>query len=213
MPTDAPRVEPALLVGAAQILFLDVPDHAAVDLSVRLVQADRRAGRYSGLVNAVLRRVAQSGREMLAELDAAKLDAPEWLMARWTSAYGAETARAIARANAQEPALDLTVKTDARGMGGAPARRRAADRLGAHGRAWAGLAAAGIFRRRVVGAGRRRRDCRRDCSATCAASASPTSARRRAARPRSSPRMGAQVTAVDRSERRLAAAARKSQPA
>ena len=42
-PKDAPRVETALLVGAAQILFLDVPDHAAVDLSVRLVQADRRA--------------------------------------------------------------------------------------------------------------------------------------------------------------------------
>ena len=38
LPKDAPRVETALLLGAAQILFLDVPDHAAVDLSVRLVQ-------------------------------------------------------------------------------------------------------------------------------------------------------------------------------
>ena len=41
LPADAPRVESALLIGAAQILFLDVPDHAAVDLSVRLAQADR----------------------------------------------------------------------------------------------------------------------------------------------------------------------------
>ena len=41
LPADAPRVETALLIGAAQILLLDVPDHAAVDLSVRLVQADR----------------------------------------------------------------------------------------------------------------------------------------------------------------------------
>src|SRR6201988_5208810 len=40
LPKDAPRVETALLIGAAQILFLDVPDHAAVDLAVRLVQAD-----------------------------------------------------------------------------------------------------------------------------------------------------------------------------
>ena len=32
---------PALLIGAAQILFLDVPNHAAVDLSVRLAQDDR----------------------------------------------------------------------------------------------------------------------------------------------------------------------------
>ncbi len=59
-PSDAPRVETILLIGAAQILWLDVPDHAAVDLSVRLAQADRRAARYAGLINAVLRRVAQS---------------------------------------------------------------------------------------------------------------------------------------------------------
>src|SRR5262245_34541277 len=45
LPADAPRVESALLVGAAQILLLDVPDHAAVDLSVRLVPADRAASR------------------------------------------------------------------------------------------------------------------------------------------------------------------------
>src|SRR5712691_4839086 len=68
LPADAPRVETALLVGAAQILLLDVPNHAAVDLSVRLVQADRRAARYAGLVNAVLRRLAQSGNERLAGL-------------------------------------------------------------------------------------------------------------------------------------------------
>ena len=42
-PSDAPRVETILLIGAAQILWLEVPDHAAVDLSVRLAQADRRA--------------------------------------------------------------------------------------------------------------------------------------------------------------------------
>ena len=43
IPTDAPRAQSALLIGAAQILWMDVPDHAAVDLSVRLVQSDRRA--------------------------------------------------------------------------------------------------------------------------------------------------------------------------
>ena len=58
-PPDAPRAETILLLGAAQILWLEVPDHAAVDLSGRRVQADRRAGHYAGLVNAVVRRVAQ----------------------------------------------------------------------------------------------------------------------------------------------------------
>ena len=110
-PADAPRVETILLVGAAQILCLDVPDHAAVDLSVRLAQADRRGARYAGLVNAVLRRVAQNRDAIIAE--PATRDTPDWLMARWTRAYGAETARAIAEANGHEPALDVSLKQDA----------------------------------------------------------------------------------------------------
>src|SRR5689334_4587711 len=112
VPRDAPRAETALLIGAAQILLLGGPAHAAVDLSVRLVQADRRAARYAGLVNAVLRRLAREGPARFAALDLA-LDTPEWLMRRWTDAYGGDTARAIAAANATEPALDLTVKQDA----------------------------------------------------------------------------------------------------
>jgi 16S rRNA (cytosine967-C5)-methyltransferase len=113
IPANAPRVETALLLGVAQILWMEVPDHAAVDLSVRIAQADRRAGHYSGLVNAVLRRIAREGKERLVDLDTVALDTPPWLLARWARAYGAETARDIATANAQEPPLDLTVKSDA----------------------------------------------------------------------------------------------------
>ena len=112
LPPDSPRLESALLVGAAQILFLDIPDHAAVDLSVRLVQADRRSGRYAGLVNAVLRRIARSAAELTAGLDVAALDTPAWLFERWVRNYGEAVARAIANAHALEPALDLTVKAD-----------------------------------------------------------------------------------------------------
>jgi 16S rRNA (cytosine967-C5)-methyltransferase len=111
-PADVPRVETALLLGAAQILLLDVPDHAAVDLSVRLVRADRRAAHYAGLVNAVLRRIAQHGAARLRDVDTIALDTPSWLLARWTKAYGTEMARALAQANGCEAALDLTVKQD-----------------------------------------------------------------------------------------------------
>jgi 16S rRNA (cytosine967-C5)-methyltransferase len=112
LPADAPRVETALLLGTAQILWLEVPDHAAVDLAVRLVQADRRATRYAGLVNAVLRRFTREGTQLLSTVDSGALDTPQWLMARWEKHYGAETARAIAVANSHEPALDLTVRND-----------------------------------------------------------------------------------------------------
>jgi 16S rRNA (cytosine967-C5)-methyltransferase len=110
LPANAPRVESALLVGAAQVLFLDVPNHAAVDLSVRLTQDDRQARHYAGLVNAVLRRIARDGATRLAAIDPIALDTPDWLLCRWQAHYGEATARAIAAANANEAALDLTVK-------------------------------------------------------------------------------------------------------
>lgn len=118
LPPDASRLESALLVGAAQIHVLDIPDHAAVDLSVRLVQADRRSARYAGLVNAVLRRIARSGAEMMADRDPVALDTPAWLLERWIRSYGPEAGHAIAAAHAAEPALDLTVKTDPEGWAG-----------------------------------------------------------------------------------------------
>jgi 16S rRNA (cytosine967-C5)-methyltransferase len=112
IPTDAPRAQSALLIGAAQILWMDVPDHAAVDLSVRLVQSDRRAAKYAGLVNAVLRRCAREGQPLIDEVKSATLDVPPWLMARWSAHYGEATAKQIAAAISHEPSLDLTVKSD-----------------------------------------------------------------------------------------------------
>jgi 16S rRNA (cytosine967-C5)-methyltransferase len=113
IPTDAPRAQSALLIGAAQILWMDVPDHAAVDLSVRLVQSDRRAAKYAGLVNAVLRRCAREGQPLIDEVKSQTLDVPPWLLARWIAYYGETVARDIALAISHEPSLDITVKSDA----------------------------------------------------------------------------------------------------
>ncbi len=112
IPTDAPRAQSALLIGAAQILWMDVPDHAAVDLSVRLVQSDRRAAKYAGLVNAVLRRCAREGAPLIEEVKAQTLDVAPWLLTRWIAHYGETTARDIATAIGHEPSLDITVKSD-----------------------------------------------------------------------------------------------------
>ncbi len=112
IPTDAPRAQSALLIGAAQILWMDVPDHAAVDLSVRLVQADRRAAKYAGLVNAVLRRCAREGKGIIEEVSTQTLDVPAWLLSRWAAHYGEITARDIALALGHEPSLDLSVKSE-----------------------------------------------------------------------------------------------------
>ncbi len=101
-PPDAVRL--ILRMGAAQLLLLDTPAHAAVATSVALARAQKLAP-FAGLVNAVLRRVAEGGPAVLAELDGPRLDTPGWLWASW----GPE-ARAIALAHQQEAPLDLTVK-------------------------------------------------------------------------------------------------------
>lgn len=92
-----------LALGAAQLLFLGTPAHAAVATSVDLARAEKRAP-FAKMVNAVLRRVAEQGRALLTELDGPRLDTPAWL---W-SAWGAD-ARAIATAHQTEAPLDITL--------------------------------------------------------------------------------------------------------
>jgi 16S rRNA (cytosine967-C5)-methyltransferase len=62
-----------LIAGAAELLFLDVAPHAAVDAANRLAQADEKAVHFRPLINAVLRRVAQEGPGLIARQDAAAL--------------------------------------------------------------------------------------------------------------------------------------------
>lgn len=99
-----------LLAGACELVFLDVPAHAAVDGANRLAQADKQAVHFKPLINAVLRRVSREGKAVIAEQDAAILNTPDWLFARWADTYGEESARAIAAAHQGVPPLDLVVK-------------------------------------------------------------------------------------------------------
>jgi 16S rRNA (cytosine967-C5)-methyltransferase len=103
---------PILLSGAAQLLFLATPPHAAVGLAVEQARRDRHAARYDKLVNALLRRAAREGNAAIASEDAVALDIPAWLMQRWSRAYGAETARAIGAASLNEAPLDISVKAE-----------------------------------------------------------------------------------------------------
>ncbi|WP_081852974.1 transcription antitermination factor NusB [Bosea sp. 117] len=112
LPERARRAETLLLVGAAQVLLMDVPDHAAVATSVTLAGEEAASAGYKGLINAVLRRIAREGTERFAALDGAGLDLPEWLMAGWVATYGEATARRMALSLLTEAPLDLTVRAD-----------------------------------------------------------------------------------------------------
>ncbi len=111
-----PPVRLVLLIGAAQLLFLQTPAHAAVATSVELARS-RRLAPFAGLVNAVLRRLSAEAETALPHLDQALLDVPGWLWSSWGATWGEEQARAIADGLRQEAPLDLTVRRGSLGRG------------------------------------------------------------------------------------------------
>lgn len=95
-----------LLLGATQLLYLEVPPHAVIDLAVTLAREDRDARHFANLINAVLRKLVD-----VQPIDRPRLNVPDWLWRRWAKSYGEATAETIARAHQCEPALDLSVKS------------------------------------------------------------------------------------------------------
>ncbi|HTW49407.1 MAG TPA: transcription antitermination factor NusB [Acidobacteriaceae bacterium] len=110
------EAEAALRMGAFQLLHLDrAPAHAVVHDSVELVKRSRERG-ASGLVNAVLRRIAAQGREPIApQLSSAQEIAatfahPAWMIDRWVRQYGLAAAEAICRWDQEAAGVTLRLR-------------------------------------------------------------------------------------------------------
>jgi 16S rRNA (cytosine967-C5)-methyltransferase len=101
-----------LRLGAVQLGFLDTPAHAAVSTTLKLATTPRLKG-HKGLINALLRRLAREGVDLIGKQDAARLNTPRWLWQSWSDAYGKAAARNIAEAHLSEAPLDLTLKDPA----------------------------------------------------------------------------------------------------
>lgn len=114
LPEGARSLHHLLVVAAAQMLYLDVPDHSAVDLAVEQAGGDPRSRRFAKLVNAILRRIGREKSALLASVEDLPC-MPEWFMQRLTDVYGEEHALAIAASQLEPPTIDLTVKSDAIG--------------------------------------------------------------------------------------------------
>jgi 16S rRNA (cytosine967-C5)-methyltransferase len=103
-------VRAALRLGAYELAYLDgVPPRASVNEAVELVRA-AGAGRATGLVNAVLRRVAEQIRPLLAALPegtpeeaALKHSYPDWIAETWWREWGGDEALELMGAQ-NEPA-------------------------------------------------------------------------------------------------------------
>jgi 16S rRNA (cytosine967-C5)-methyltransferase len=114
-----PRVLDLLRLGAYQLIDLRVPSHAAVDTTVDLTRAIVGTG-ASGLVNAVLRKVAAGGDRAawLAALGAEgnrrlalATDHPGWIVDAWRDALGGDDElEAALLADAAAPEVHLVAR-------------------------------------------------------------------------------------------------------
>lgn len=100
-----PMVSATLSCGLCELLFLGTPPHAAVNSAVNATPGPQR-----GLMNAVLRRVAQERDALLGALDIERQAAPEWLWRDWVRDWGETDARRMVRFCLEEPMIDITLK-------------------------------------------------------------------------------------------------------
>jgi 16S rRNA (cytosine967-C5)-methyltransferase len=104
-----PQVRAALLIGLYQLLYTEVPAHAAVAESVELAKPSPGAK----LVNAVLRKVQREGVHLPAddtpEGAAIVHSHPEWLTKMWWEWLGPDEARALLAADNEPAELALRI--------------------------------------------------------------------------------------------------------
>lgn len=111
MPPKQSLAQPLLFIGAAQLLYMNVPAHAALHETV--AATGRREQPYRGLINAVLRNIARAQDSGDGPQPDPLANIPDWLRANWKEFYGADKAAAIAATLAAPPALDLCFKNAA----------------------------------------------------------------------------------------------------
>ena len=114
LPEGARSLRFILEAAAAQILYLDVPDRAAVDLAVEQARDDPRSRRFAGLVNAVLRRLSRERGAACQDVFPGANSVPAWFRERLDACYGPAAAAILAMIS-EPPTIDLTVKDDADG--------------------------------------------------------------------------------------------------
>jgi len=110
-PKNARFLLQVLHVAVAQIVFMDVPDSAAVNLAVTAIKNDQRTTRFASLANAVLRRIV-SENEVLREQTAAQSCLPAWMYKKLRSDYGKENVARISQMVTDPARVDITVKAD-----------------------------------------------------------------------------------------------------
>jgi 16S rRNA (cytosine967-C5)-methyltransferase len=106
----SPEVRALAIVGLCQLLYTDIPEHAAVDETVNAARIIGHA-RAAGMVNAVLRRAQREHAQIEAEVDrdlAVRTAHPTWFVDSMTVDWG-DVRDAVLAANNRRPPFWIRV--------------------------------------------------------------------------------------------------------
>ena len=107
------RVMNILRIAAAEMLIDKIATHAAVDSAVRLTKLDKKLMRFSGLTNAICRKISKTHIDKL-ELGVASLN--EDFILSLSQSYNLKTIEKFGLAQAKRPPLDITLKDESRSV-------------------------------------------------------------------------------------------------
>ena len=120
-------VQAVLQTAVAQIVFMDVPPHAAVGETVEVLKSRKTTQGFANFANAVLRKVVEEGKK-IAGATPPKANIPGWIRGEWERTYGKIPMTKIAVQLIKDPGLDLTVTEKredlAQATGGTPVGRQ-----------------------------------------------------------------------------------------
>lgn len=111
-----PVLRRILRIGLYQLLYLDrIPDHAAVNETVKLARNSTRDVNYTGIVNGVMRSMIKNkkqivfpdGKDDLPKRLSIENSHPQWLISRWLSAYGLAKTKKLLSFNNDKPSIYL----------------------------------------------------------------------------------------------------------
>lgn len=111
LPKNAHALRHLIHIGATQILHLRIPSHAAIFLAVAHSKCDPRTKRFSGLVNAILRKFDKDG-EKYPLKDNPLEHIPQWFKDKLLKNYPKNIVEQIVICQNFLPNLDLRLKKD-----------------------------------------------------------------------------------------------------
>ncbi len=103
-----------LRLGICQLLFANVPSHAAVNTSVNIVErhVTKKLQYLKKMVNAVLRKIDRDRDSLLKKFGNSRLNIPKWILERWDTRYGPNEVKEIISQILVEAPLDIAIKPD-----------------------------------------------------------------------------------------------------